>query len=246
MQKRVYVAPRLTPRFLRAPWEGRGGSTFDAALVARALLQGGACTAQRDGVCEPCVDGPSPLPLRLRLGHVARPVPQKHSIFRCIKESASCADSWRRFQLRSVLSTVPHEPLSGGQRHPYFRRPSHVAGGKWRGDDAMTLFKFGLFYFMVAILVVHMLDQVCACTTTSRACLSRRRGVCEATYPPRDACPIKQSTHKPPLATECYTPGALRLMPARWIGCARAPGRQRDSLSSTGHPGQLLSGVPRA
>ena len=31
-----------------------------------------------------------------------------------------------RFQLRSVFSTVPHWPLSGGQSHPYSRRLSRV------------------------------------------------------------------------------------------------------------------------
>ena len=41
------------------------------------------------------------------------------------KESAAC----RRFRLGSVLSTVPHEPLSGGKSHPHSRRPSRVGTG---------------------------------------------------------------------------------------------------------------------
>ena len=42
------------------------------------------------------------------------------------KESAA----GRRFQLGSVVSAVPHGPLSGGQGHPYSHRPSRVGRGE--------------------------------------------------------------------------------------------------------------------
>ena len=48
-------------------------------------------------------------------------MPPETAGFGC-KESTTC----RRFQLDNVISTVPHSPLSGEQRHPYFHRPSRV------------------------------------------------------------------------------------------------------------------------
>ena len=40
----------------------------------------------------------------------------------------------RRFQLRSVVSTLPHSPFGGEQGHPYSHHPSRV--GRRYPDDA--------------------------------------------------------------------------------------------------------------